>query len=237
MENMRNVAIFRKMAWSGAALLILGLFAVSLARGAEEPRPEFFVTWRAQSYAPSSFSGKLLPTAKSIVTASFELVQNGTRVDISDETIYWYVNDNFLTGGKGVHTASFRAADRAGGTQELRIQIDSYKKQSMTVSKTIDIPIAKPEAIIETRLPNNRFSGENITVYGKPYFFNVQNLSDLVFSWQVNGKKPAGSENPDRLDINAPTGNAKGLTVGLTVRNSKNIYEGVFSSINLSPGQ
>lgn len=54
-----------------------------------QTQPQFFITWKAKSYAPPTFSGKILPAANSPITASFEILDplTGKFVDLSQMII------------------------------------------------------------------------------------------------------------------------------------------------------
>lgn len=194
---------------------------------AQTAAPKLFITWKARSYAPGDFSGKILPTANSPVTASVELIDGGNAIDLvkQSSTVYWYLNDNFLQGGKALQEITFRAPDVAGGTFDLRAEIPNYKTNQLL--KTVTIPIATPEAVIEAPFPGGAFSSPNIDLAGVPYFFNVSDLSKLNFVWTVNGQAPTGAENPQALTIKAGSGAAAGsqIEVALTVRNPANPLE------------
>src|SRR3989344_1231504 len=71
--------------------------------------PHLMITWRAESYVPSDFSGKILPTANSPIVAALELILNNKITDLSGQTIYWYANNEFMGGGAGTRSISFLA--------------------------------------------------------------------------------------------------------------------------------
>lgn len=191
------------------------------------------ITWQAKTYAPPGFEGKILPTANSAIMVSFELIDGGTPADLSSQTVYWYINNNFLRGGKGLQHIEFRAPDAAGGIIDLRVEVPNYKRGPQL--KTVEIPIVAPKAVIEAPFPNNEFSASPVQLAGLPYFFNVRDISPLNFVWSINGVAPSGTENPSvltiRLNQDAPTGSSLGVT--FTVQNKNNALEGASANINL----
>jgi hypothetical protein len=218
--------------------VIVALLLVSgtpLTQG-QQTKPKFLITWQAKSYVPPQYKGKVLPGAGSQIIASVELVDGGKLVDLSRQIIYWYANDNFVGGGEGVQTTSFNAGDNAPNTLSLRVQLPGYKNQNVLLIKTIEIPIAGPEVVIESPYPDGRFTNSPVQLKGIPYFFNVASQSDLGFTWSVNGETPPNAENPADLVVNinpdAPSGST--LNVGLTVQNPVNNSESASKIIGLT---
>ena len=105
------------------SLLLLLLPPGTGAQG--EPAPEFLMTWRADSYVPAYYTGKALPAPGSNIIASFELIQNGAPLDISNETVYWYMNRKPIREGLGLKTISLRAPETPGGMFELRARFST----------------------------------------------------------------------------------------------------------------
>lgn len=199
-----------------------------VARGEQEP--EVILTWRASAYAPPDFQGRILPAARSSITASVELLDRSSLVNLSRITIYWYLNDEFLEGGAGKQTVRFNAGPLAGRTLSVRAQIPEYR--GGTPVKTVELPVMRPEAVIVARYARREFSGTELALRGAPYFFNAASASDLKFSWSVNGKTPSSGENPEVLDVNLGTEAARGSTISvkLTVENTRNNLEAAFVS-------
>jgi hypothetical protein len=202
---------------------------------AQPGQPRFLITWKTNSFVPAGFNGKILPAANSIITASFELVEGGKLADLSRQPIYWYLNNNLIENKEGVQRIVFLVTGIAGDSLTLRIQVPNYR-QGNTLLKTIEIPIARPEAVIEAPFPNGEFHNSPIQLRARPYFFNVGRPENLTFSWKVNGNPPQSSEEPEVLNIvlNKDAPNGAQVTVDLTIQNPLNIFEGALRSINLT---
>lgn len=216
------------------SLAILFLVSSALPSRAQEGEPEFVITWRSQSYTPSRFSGKVFPATRSPVIVSFEILENGKLVDLSEETIYWYLNDNLIEGRKGVQAASFFTGDTPGVTYDLRIQLNNFKDRGQILAQNVKIPVAEPQAVIEASFPRNLFSGSRITVNGEPYFFNIQSPDELKISWEVNGEAPSNLEKLNILDVgltNFSSGDQ--VKVDLKIENPENFFEVAAKSISL----
>ncbi len=220
-----------------SAKLVVSSVELSFAQSVPAA-PKIFLTWRANTYIPSGFSGKAMPTAGSQIIASAELIDNGKTVDLSKQNVYWYQDNNFIAGGYGLQTATFRAPDVAGGTIDIRVEFPNYSKGAQL--KTITVPIVRPEAIIESPSPDGKFSSSPIQLFGQPYFFNANTISKLNFNWTVNGQIPSGAENPQNLNIKFNSMSPdSALSVSLSIQNTDNRYqlEGASQNINLTYSQ
>jgi len=198
--------------WLGfvAALMLLSAAEVHAAT------PTFLITWKASgSYAPSNYSGKILPTIGSEITASVELFSNGTKVDLSGQTIYWFLDDTALGGGTGAQTMTFPPFGQPPHTMVLRVEMPGYN--GSVLIHTIGIPLVQPEVAIFAPYPGGNFSSNSVTVTALPYFFNVTSPADLSYTWAVNDQSAANAENPQVAQISLPAGTPAGSTFPVTV--------------------
>ncbi len=197
--------------------------------------PQLLFTWRASTYAPADFRGKLLPVGGSRITASFEVVDRGQLVNLSKQLITWRLNNKFMTRGLGIQTVNFRLADIPLETVEsVQIQLTDYKNSPLLYSASI--PVASPQAVIEWPSPLPQFSNIPFQVRARPYYFNVTNAQKLTYSWKVNGKAPEGAETPDLLTVNLNQNSPSGslLNIGLTIGNPANPLEQAAKSLILT---
>src|SRR5437660_1114929 len=72
-----------------------------LSAHAQSPSPQPVITWRAYTYAPAGFSGKILAVPRSRMDASLALIDQGKIVNLKNYTVHWYLNDHFIDGGVG----------------------------------------------------------------------------------------------------------------------------------------
>ncbi len=222
-----------KFLYTSPLILILGFFAMfmvsgidtSFAQTAAPSVPKLFLTWSSNTYVPPGFAGKIMPTANSQITASVELIDGGKIVNLSKQNVYWYGNNNFLSGGIGMQSVTFRAPDAAGGTIDLRAEVPNYSKGGQL--KTVAVPIVNPEVVLETSFPSGKFSSSPLQLAGQPYFFNTTGPARLNFNWSVNGQTPSGTENPQNLNIKFGPTMTPGstLSVSLSVQNTDSKFQ------------
>ncbi len=214
-------------------IFFFGIFLLSpLWSVAQINGPHLLITWRAESYVPSNFSGKVLPTANSPITATIELIENNKLADLSGQTIYWYANNEFMGGGVGTRSISFLAPKTAGGTVTLRAAIQGYEGG---LSQSIDIPVARPETVIRAPFPDGTVSTRSIDLAAYPYFFNVRDPLALAFSWTVNGEAPKHFDDPEILHVSLGPDVANGtpIAVSLNIQHPADIFGGAMKNINL----
>ncbi len=198
--------------------LVFGLFVMGMSTGfAQQSQPQFLLSWQTNAYAPSGFTGKILPSPGTPVTVSFEIVQDGKLVNLAKQTIYWYVNDTLVSNIPGKQTITFIAPSFLG-IVDVRIELPSYPGGFLFQS--VNIPVVQPEAVIESAYPGGNFTGLSAQVKGVPYFFDVQDPSALSFTWNVNGETPQNAEDPTILSVNLNSDAAPGsaVNVGLMIQ-------------------
>lgn len=211
-------------------LLVQGMFlalgAVLLTQGVagQSSAAEMHITWRAQTYAPPTYAGKLLPTAGARVTASVLVVQNGKLLDLTGKTIYWYLNDEFIEGGDNQQTIEFRVPkDKNGTIADLMVRLPDT---AGGLVNTIDIPIIAPQVAIDAPFPRGVVTGPSFRVRARAYFFNTPSPAFLSYSWGVNGKEPS-AEDPENLSVAIEPGSTPGLPImlNLNVKNPLSLIE------------
>ena len=159
------------------------------------------VTWQAYgSYIPPQYADKALPNQESKLTASLTLLVNGKLVDLSGQTIYWYLNDVLIASGIGKQYIVFSPFGTAPAYLTLKAELPSYNGNILI--HEVQIPLISPKAIIEAPHPTGQFSGNPITLEATPYFFYTGNPGTLSYTWSVNGQTSAAAEDPQTLQLN-----------------------------------
>lgn len=193
------------------------------AQTASFSRPQVLLSWKANSYAPLWYQGKVFPTRGSRIEAAFELIDKEKIIDLSKNKIRWYVNDKLVLNeknGLGIKNYSFRVFDYPGQDVELRVVVVDYGEEQ--VGGMVIIPIVYPEAIIGAPHPGAKIlAGASSSFFAYPFFFNVSDLDKLSFQWFVDSKAADNSDQPQKLDLSvdsrAPTG--FGTSVRLRIAN------------------
>ena len=175
------------------------LLAPAVSFGASTD-PFLYLTWKAKSYTPDNFLGKILPGANSPILVSLEAFENGKVADISGSQIKWYIDGELFSTAVGQKSFTIRT-DKKPTSGVMSIRAEVLNKWKTIKMKTVDIPISPPVIILKSNYLSRTFGDNKISVSASPYFFGVIGLSDLVFSWKVNGVVVNSAENPQAVDI------------------------------------
>lgn len=194
------------------------------------PGPELLLTWKAQNYTPVMYPGKAIPTGKTPIVLSVELIDAGKVVDLSQIRVNWYVNNEFLDGGAGKHSIIVQTKRLAGDRLIVRADIPQY--HNGTFSKSADIRSIAP---VLTIVPVFGYDGNFITdaksqFRAVPFFFNVTSPNALIYQWQVNDQEAQSTENPQLLNLSLPdtTPDRYSISVQATARDP--MVDTLFSS-------
>jgi hypothetical protein len=192
------------------------LFSLKSANAQTASSPQFLVTWKASnSYIPSFYQGKALPSLGSEITASLELISNGHVVDLSSQNIYWYLDEVLVGGGMGAQQVTFPPFGTPPSTLILEVDIPQYSTGYLI--HTVNIPFVEPMAVIDAPYPNQEFSSNPLVVQGIPFFFYATSSENLLFNWSVNGQTGLNAENPQVADITLPQGTQSGTSLGVSL--------------------
>lgn len=185
--------------------LILIILLTALAPlspiGAQQPAYEFIFNWKSDAYAPAFYKGKILATNDSRITAAFNLIRGGKLIDLSKKEIRWFIGGKLIERGAGKQTISFQRAN--GREREIVARVEIVGLNGEDLSKIFIIPTTAPEAVIDAP---EITAGTNILRI-LPFYFNIGDLSQLSFKWEVNNEETLGdAKQPNILRIDIPEG-------------------------------
>ncbi|KXB08619.1 hypothetical protein AKJ56_00715 [candidate division MSBL1 archaeon SCGC-AAA382N08] len=210
---------------------IIGLVNISEAQGAGDS--EIVLTWEADSFYPADYKGKAAAVFNSSVSVSATILRDGKFVDASDLKFFWYLDNKFYRKGVGLNEINFDVEKLEQDEYFLRmaVVIDGER-----VENSITIPTGGRELVIENPHPSNFVKlGEEVHLEAIPYFFNVNSLNALSFSWSidnvVNKQQKANSLILNIGDANSLKG-TNVLVTGMAV-NKNNPTESARSNLRL----
>lgn len=166
----------------GAMLVVLGSVIPVQAE------TEFMTSWQTKTYAPAWYEGKIFPTYQSFVTAGFELIENGKVIDLSKTVVRWYVDGKLLkneANGLGIRQLTVYNKKYGGDVLSIKIILPDYKGQ--TVAKLFDIPVKKPEVVVDIPYAQKKVARGDNLFYAWSFFFNAASAKDLRMQWAVDG--------------------------------------------------
>lgn len=202
--------------------------------------PQFLVSWRANSYTPSWYTGKTFPTRGSEVSVRFSLIDGrGRNMDVSALQVRWYVNRILVANeetGLGINSLKFTVTDFPGRNAEVRITVLNLGEGGLPIDKIIRIPVIQPYVGISSSLEDTSMpAGATAKFTANPFFFNVKNPNTLAVQWESNGVRASSVEDPWTLNFSTdpaiPTDTR--LLLGVTVLNPLNNREFAGNRIDL----
>jgi hypothetical protein len=212
-------------------LFILVIFSAAFFSPAQiasaQATPQMVVTWQAYgSYIPPSYHDKALPNQESKLTASLALFLGGKLIDLSQQTIYWYLNDVLIASGVGKQYIIFSPFGTAPAYLTLKAELPSYNGNILI--HEVQIPLISPKAVIEAPHPSGQFSGNPIILTATPYFFYTADPGTLSYVWSVNSQTSAAAENPQTLQLNIDPATPSGsfFDVLLTITDPNSLMSG-----------
>ena len=156
--------------------------------------------WSADTYTPFGYQGRALPTKGSLIKVEADIkIFNGKAYDLQYS---WFLDNVFQESksGYGKDGFNFRIRRNKGQFHSILVKIFN-ESRSFYVERSIDIPITSPEVIvckkdkgittppyISSSKTFNVISDKEMVFLALPYFFNINNLTDLEFKWEL-GKK------------------------------------------------
>lgn len=208
-------------------LIILVVLIFSSARAQTVPVTQLFLTWKANNFYPSFFEGKAFPVAGTPITASLEAVRGGKFLDLARATITWFVNDKLADRGDGKKEILFTPKIAAGKNATIKAAV-RFADQGNTEEASIQIPVLSSHIVANVPLPQKIIAPQSrFLLEAFPFFWNINNLNDLYFTWTVNGEqKKATGENTLSLGIGTPASEYdKTLQINLLTQNLSNPLE------------
>lgn len=212
--------------WELGIIIILTLVASGYTLVAKsQVAPQFLISWKANTYTPSDYQGKILPSPGSTVTISIELVDNNLIANLSRHEIVWLINNRLIASGNNLKTINYRVPPDETQNLNVEIIVNNYKNQTLTA--TAIIPVVKPKIVINIPYPDKILPTGVATLAARPYFFNIADIKYLAFKWTANGVQTSGEvSNPDVLQLEIPPDlSGQIINLNVAVQNLKNILE------------
>ncbi len=196
-----------------------------------------------QTHTPSFYSGRALASVGS--TVNLTALINGSATKAAQYIYTWRVNDTVLEGGplRGRNEISFvMPQDRVSV-----ISLDVANVNGVVVAKrSFSLPSVSPKLLfyeantlygLESKALTESFAliGNSGTLRAEPYFLSssVFNSPDIL-TWKVAGKEIGTPSNNPYEVILQKTGVPGTTNIGLHVRSTDILLQGVERSINVS---
>lgn len=215
-------------------VIILCASATIFSVKAQQTSPyAIFLGWETNSFYPSNYQGKPLPSDGSLVRVSLQLLKDNKIVDATTMPIKWYINNKYFKDGIGMTNISFVADEGRGSSYSIKASI---KTNEEIINEFIAIPIVEKELVIETTAINGKIKpNSSVTFSAVPYFFNIQSLDDLTISWNIQDQKiPNEKKSTLFVQFGEPkTDSQREIQVGASLEEKNSFFSTVENAVKI----
>ncbi len=185
--------------------------ATGQAQGAE-----ITLTWSTDSYTPSSYPGKALPVRGSIVEVAANIESRGIN---PQEVVYdWFLNDYFQksASGEGKQVFKFDTEGSIKRRHLVKVEIKNKDGELLGSSSYLPIELHEPQIVLRPIESNTKIlsledpqlisqkyqisANQEIEFVAQPYFFNIENINELNYSWGL-GRKEASAISLEKPNV------------------------------------
>lgn len=202
---------------------------------------DFLIDWSSDTYIPSDYEGKALPTYGSKITLS------ATPLSIINENNYEFIWRIDLTNSPSNNKkpiADFIVKKR-GGEHNIFLSIRDIKSKKIIKEVSFAIAIQSPQTIVYRKnlfghlspltsyqdIGNIVDRDSQLDLVVKSFYFNqIKNLSSLRYRWGLNSEKIDSQEiDPFKLSIEFPKKISSGYSYNLSLQIENPLDEFQFS--------
>lgn len=173
-----------------------------------------FLAWRTNTFVPADYEGKAMPIVGSTITlTAFPEIKG----EVPDNLLYtWSVDaESRVRNTLAEQEFSFMVMKNVSSVF-VSVEVSTLN-QSVTITKALNIPMAKPQVLLPSAMPVFLSPGGKIELAAQPYYFNIASATDLQYEWSFGGKSILGiPPDPNALTLAIPSDSGTGSQV-LTV--------------------
>lgn len=178
------------------------------------------ITWKAESSAPQTFQGRVLPTPGGPVSFVISGIRNGQSVDLAPYMMVWRVNNKVAQRGTGLVRLSQTIKEFAGASLDIAVTVEettSTRRRSIGRG-IISIPIGEPELVINVPYPDRTVPVDNAVLQVIPFFFNAAVARSLSYGWHINYVQIPAEQSLGTIISAGFEGPARSIPVFVTAR-------------------
>ena len=188
-------------------LVFLSLFLFATSAHAQSSASSVDMFWEANSYVPTLYQGKALPTSDGDVRV-FAL-PGASFGNASQASYIWKVNGTVLGSKSGVGRSSLEVTGSPFIDTSL-VVVDVVGSNGQSGSGILRIPYTKPRVLLyeKSALGGILFSSsieggesapinKDIVLFGYPYFFSTEKITNnLSYVWKID-ESPINTRGPE----------------------------------------
>ena len=207
------------------------------------------LVWSANTRVPKWFKGKALaiPESRIKVSAIPTFISGGINENPNDLIYRWFLDDELTNESSGIGRQSFEFDLNFLPDTVYLIKVavendDKTVKNEKTIFIRTSIPalLVYPIKPLEGVLVNSAIKELALGKYGDIFdfiaepFFTTVGPKNLLFSWEIGGKKPTGSpKEPNILTITTDANSPAGTQINVSLENPGKPIEGILKTFFL----
>ncbi|MCC6323387.1 hypothetical protein IT400_01195 [Candidatus Nomurabacteria bacterium] len=207
---------------------------------------EIEMLWQAvDSYTPSFYKGKALPTQQSVIkVVAFPNTVNIEKANKKNMIYTWKLNDSAAQNASGYGKDSFTFENNVlKNTEHVELSA-SMINNLYNATGTLDINIENPKLLFYQKSPINgvlydealqgstTMAEDEMTIVAEPYYMN-RNSNDLAYNWKINNEQIETPSRRTELTIR-PASRGGYATIALTVESITKLFQSVTNSIKIN---
>ena len=209
--------------------------------------------WQADTYAPAWYTGKALPSPRSLVSVSAmpQLISGGRKISSRALIFRWSLDDTFKESqsGAGKDVFRFSAGSVSGIAHEVLLEVSSVDGE-IKAKKKISIGVRAPETAVyeEDALVGTKtglafkdgnelamLAGEEKNFRAVPFFFSLaQGRGNFEYSWKLDGKSVSPGDQANALRLKTSPDAAGIFTIEVLIKNLNNILQEVNQNFSVN---
>lgn len=166
------------------------------------------LAWRTNTFVPADYEGKAMPIVGSTVTlTAFPEIKG----EVPDNLLYtWSIDaESRVRNTLGEQEFSFMVMKNVSSVF-VSVEVSTLN-QSVTITKALNIPLVKPQILLEPGTPIFIAPGGKMELNARPYYFNIMRSTDLQYEWNFGGKSALGiPPDPNTLTLAIPSASGTG---------------------------
>ena len=165
------------------------LLALTLLLGAgqvvsAQTSAQVLLTWKADSFVPATYTGKVLPNENSEVSVVLQLLVAGRPVPSDNLEIKWYVNNKIIPESANLSTLEISGSEFVASSYSVLAIVRTPAGE--LVNQRVEIPVSEPRLVIDMPYPDKIVGEKDVYLGAIPYFFDIQIPEEIRFSWEIN---------------------------------------------------
>lgn len=208
---------------------------------------EIEIVWEGlDSYAPPFYKGKSFATSGSTIRAVAIANTSATKKGKGSIVYTWKLNDTTKPNASGYNKDSYTFTNSELDTTNKVTVTASSIDGSYEATKTVTIPIIKPQLVFYKKSPTEgvlytnalgdetTMTEDEMTIVAEPYYLASKgNENDFTYGWKINGDSIDTPSKKTELTVH-PTEKGGYATIDATFENLNLLFQNVTGKLKIN---